>query len=221
MKKLLILTVVVLSLGMTKHKDALTAQYPDKIKFNGIEYSLNSNPLEQYFEKHPGKRPKGEIMSTALWRGYVAHFEIIDKQLFVTDIKIQVRDKNSENNSKIKWISVYKEVFPNTEKTKVDWYSSILILPYGKLISYVHLAYGSTYSNYWLIEIENGYSNEARNYNYKEYTKFKKRQFLAFKKTKKYKHLFNELNDDNTDDESVEDFIYQYITEYTTKFLKE
>ena len=32
-----------------------TAQYPDKIIYNGKEYSLHSNPLEAYFEKNPNE----------------------------------------------------------------------------------------------------------------------------------------------------------------------
>src|SRR5690554_7604266 len=79
MKKTLLLILTICTIGILKADTALTAQYPDKIKFKGKEYNLNSNPLEPYFEKYPDKRPKGGIMSTALWRGYVAHFEIIDR----------------------------------------------------------------------------------------------------------------------------------------------
>lgn len=33
-----------------------TAQYPDKIIYNGKEYMLHSNPMEEYFEKNPEKK---------------------------------------------------------------------------------------------------------------------------------------------------------------------
>ena len=69
-----------------------TAQYPDKIIFNGTEYNLDSNPLESYFEINLDKRPKGDLKSTALWRGYRATFEMRDSQLFVKDIQIQYLD---------------------------------------------------------------------------------------------------------------------------------
>ena len=64
-----------LNIGIVKAELPITAQYPDKITYNGTEYSLNSNPLEPYFEKNPENRP--DMVSTALWRGYVGHFEII------------------------------------------------------------------------------------------------------------------------------------------------
>ena len=79
-----------------------TAQYPDKIIFNGKEYSLHSNPLETYFEKNPDKRPKGGVISTALWRGYVATFEVRGSQLFVKDIQIEYWDWDTPNKKTTK-----------------------------------------------------------------------------------------------------------------------
>lgn len=86
MKRLLLTIIFTLFSGL---KVFATAQFPDKINYNGKEYNLNSNPLEVYFEKNPNKRPKSEVRSSALWRGYVATFEIIDNQLFLKDIEIQ------------------------------------------------------------------------------------------------------------------------------------
>ena len=164
MKKVSLIILIICIIGISYAKTIKTAQYPDKITYKGIEYNLNSNPLEKYFEQFPEKRPDGGIMSTALWRGYVAYFEIIEDQLFVTDIKIQVPDKKSKDDYDTKWLSVFKQVFPNKEKVKINWYTGILILPYGKIVEYVHMGYASTYSKYWLLEIDKGNFNEARNY---------------------------------------------------------
>ncbi|MEN8123269.1 MAG: hypothetical protein ABFS35_23230, partial [Bacteroidota bacterium] len=125
MKKLILITFLIFSFGYSKAVNLLTAQYPDKIKYNGIEYSLNTNPLEPYFEKNPEKRPQS--YSTALWRGYVGHFEIIENQLFVTDITIPSHYTDPDGKTKIKSISIYKRIFPENDKVKIDWYSGILI----------------------------------------------------------------------------------------------
>jgi len=69
-----------------------TGQISDKIIYKGQEYSLNTNPLESFFKKNPDLKPKPDIMSTALWRGYIATFEIQKDQLFVKDIIIEVND---------------------------------------------------------------------------------------------------------------------------------
>ena len=221
MKKTLLLILTICAIGLLKAETTLTAQYPDKIIFNGKEYNLNSNPLESYFEKYPDKRPQGGIMSTALWRGYVAHFEIIDEQLFVIDIKIEVPDKDSKESYPYKWVSAFKQVFPDGEKVKIDWYTGILILPHGKMVEYVHMGYASTYSKYWLLEIENGDFNEARKYKNKEFVLFKKRQFEEFQKTAEYKKLYTELkkNDENVDEKFIKTFIADFVINYTSKFL--
>lgn len=219
MKKLLATICLLFIIGIVKGNNTLTAQAPDKITFKGKEYALNSNPLEPYFEKHPDKRPKNGIMSTSLWRGYIAYFELIDDQLYVVDVKIKVRNKESK---KIHYsqVSVYAKIFPNTKRFKVDWYSGILILPYGKLVNYVHMGYGSTYSKYWLLEIEKGNLNEVRKYNYKSFVKFKKRQFDEFKKTEAYKELYNDLKKDDSNSEAfIEDFLMNFVINYTSKFL--
>lgn len=221
MKKALFLILIIVSVGALKAEINLTAQYPDKIKFKGKSYNLNSNPLEAYFEKFPERRPQNGISSTALWRGYIAFFEIINDQLYVTDIKIEVLDKESKNKYGTKWISSFKNVFPDKEKVKIDWYTGILILPHGKLVEYVHMGYASTYSNYWLLEINKGNFNEARKYKNKEFIRFKKRQFKQFKKTKKYKKLYTELKENESygDDEFIISFIKNFVINYTTKFL--
>ena len=71
--KTILTFIVTLFLGINAFA---TAQYPDKIIYNGKEYDLHSNPLEEYFQKNPDKKPKATMISTALWRGYVATFEI-------------------------------------------------------------------------------------------------------------------------------------------------
>ena len=221
MKKFIVISMITL-LGFTSDKKTYTAQYPDRIVFKGKDYALNANPLEEYFETYPKKRPKGGMMSTALWRGYVAHFEIIDQKLYVKDIKIEVKDDSSKRKYDTKWISAYKQVFPNGEKKLIDWYSGILILPYGEMVNYVHMGYASEYSNYWLLEVEKGKLNESRNYNHKEFVKFKKEQFKLFKKTEEYKRLYKSLKegDASYDEEFIESFISNYVTNYTSKFLK-
>jgi hypothetical protein len=197
-----------------------TAQVPDTIKFKEKEFALNSTPLESYFEKYPKKKPKSDVMSTANWRGYIATFEILKDEFYVTDIEITINDK-SDSSDPYKQKSVFKEVFPEASKVKLDWYNGILILPYGKLRNYVHMGFASTYSKYWLLEIKNGVLTEARNYNYKKFAQFKKRQFDKFKKTQGYKDLRESIkkDDPNYDDKFLDDFLKDFVINYTTEFL--
>ncbi len=198
-----------------------TAQYPDKIIYKGKEYSLYSNPLESYFEKNPDKRPKGGIMSTALWRGYVATFEVKGSQLFLKDIEIQYNDTASKESYPFKWRSVINEVFPGNEQVKIDWLTGLLVIPHGKLVNYVHMGYGSTYKNYILLEIDKGNLKNDKRFNYKEYEKFKEKQFQVFKQTDEYRKIKADLQKDGNSDEFIDSFLKSYVIQYTSKILTE
>ncbi|MGK0413429.1 MAG: hypothetical protein ACJA1B_001632 [Polaribacter sp.] len=221
MKKLIVITFLIFSIGLSKADNLLTAQYPDKIKYDGIEYSLNTNPLEPYFEKNPEKRP--QWYSTALYRGYVGHFEIIENQLFVTDITIPRHYTDSDGKPKTKSISIYKRIFPDREKVKINWYSGILILPYGKMTEYVHSGYATVYSNYFLLEIKEGDFKKDKNYTYENFLEFKEQQFAVYKKTEEYKTEFESLKKDfpESDKKFIESFLKDHIINYTSEFLIE
>jgi hypothetical protein len=215
MRKILII-ILNLLIGL---KVFATTQYPDKIIYNGKGYNLHSNPLEAYFEKNPDKRPQGGIISTALWRGYVATFEIKDNQLYLKDIEIQYQDTTSKESYNYKWKSVINEVFPKQKEIKIDWLTGLLVIPHGKLVNYVHMGYGSTYKNYILLEIDKGDLKKELNFKYKEYEKFKERQFQVFKQTEEYKKIKTDLQKDGSTDEFIDSFLKSWVTEYTSKIL--
>jgi len=196
-----------------------TSQIPDKIIYNGNEYKLHCNPMEAYFELHPEKRPVNEIMSSNLWRGYVATFEIKDNALYLKDLSIQVSDTTTKDKFDHMWISVVDKVFPNETNIKIDWYTGLLVLPYGELLNYVHMGYGSTYENYILIEINKGNFMKEKDMNYEEYENFKDKQFKAFKKTDEYKKIKSEIQKEGDTDEFIDSFLRNYIIDYTTKIL--
>ena len=198
-----------------------TAQYPDKIIYKGKEYSLHSNPMEKYFAQYPDKRPEGG-MSTALWRGYVATFEIKDNQLYLKDIEVMNGStKNDKGYYETIWKSVLNEVFPNQELVKIDWMTGLLVLPYGKMVNYVHMGYGSTYANYILLEIDKGELKTEKQFKNKQYEKFKENQFQAFKKTEEYEKIKTDLKkEDNYDDKFIDSFLRSFVIEYTSKILE-
>ena len=201
-----------------------TSQTPDKIIYKGKEYMLYTNPLESYFEKYPDKRPEGDIMSTSLWRGYVATFEIIDNQLFIKYINIEISTKDEKGNDKYSWKSVLNEVFPNQELVKIDWMTGLLVLPYGKIVNYVHMGYASTYENYILLEIDKGNLKTEKSFDYEKYEEFKEKQFQAFKKTEEYEKMKADIKKDdeyNWSDKEIDSFLQIFVIEYTSKILVE
>ena len=217
MRKFLILIILL----CTSLQVNATAQYPDMIFYNGKEYFLHNNPLESYFEKYPNKKPQSGMISSALWRGYIATFEIKNNQLLLKDIEIQVYDTSNEKEYKLTQVSVINKVFPNNEIVKIDWMTGLLVLPYGKIVNYVHMGYASTYENYILLEINKGNLIQARDFTGKQYEKFKEKQFQVFKKTDEYKQLKYDMKKEGSTDDSIESFLKTYVIDYTSKILIE
>jgi hypothetical protein len=211
--------VIIFLLFLGSHSWA-TGQIPDKILYGGKSYELNSNPLEPYFEKNSEKKPKSSIQSTALWRGYVATFEIKDSQLVVKDIEIEVENYDSTMRLyQTRWVSVFDQVFPGRSEVAIDWWSGLLVLPYGKMVQYVHMGYGSTYENYILLAIEKGHFKTERRFDDKTYVKFRARQYEAFKKTPEYQNLVDKLTKEGSSQAFIDSFLKVYIVSYTSKFL--
>ena len=196
-----------------------TAQYPDRIIYQGKKYSLHTNPMESYFHKHPGKRPKGGVMSTALWRGYVAIFDFKDTSLVLKDIKIQVRTESEDGKRGYMWKSAKDLVVPENQDLTIDWFTGILVLPYGDLVNYVHMGYGSTYANYILLEINGGKLTGERKLDHKQYEQFKDKQFEAFKKTTEYRELVAEMKKKGRSQQFIDSFLRSFVVKYTSKFL--
>ena len=49
-----------------------------------------------------------------------------------------------------------KNLFNSEEKILADWYTGLISCPYGDIIKYVHMGYGSLYSNELLFNINDG-----------------------------------------------------------------
>jgi hypothetical protein len=197
-----------------------TAQYSDVIIYNGTKYPLNVNPLELYFEKNPEKRPKGELRSTALWRGYVATFEISNNELILKNIEIEITISTGAD-FKTEWKSIFQEFILDNNISKINWFTGLLIIPNGKQINYIHMGYGSTYENYILLEIRNGNFIEEKRMDHREYTKYKNRQFELYKETKKYKEAIKESMEKGYSVEFIDDFLKSFESDYTTWILDE
>ncbi len=205
-------------------KASATRQTPDKVIYHGKEYSLEINPLEDYFFRNPG-RPKGGIISTGLWRGYIATFEIRDSQLFLKDIQIQVIDSlDKDGNNVYKLKSVLNEVFPNRKEIKIDWLNRVLVLQYGEFIKF-DWQLNPVQENCILLEIEKGDLKKTKNLKFAEFDEFVEIQFSLLKKTADYEKaktkVMNFYNVVWMNEQNVDRAIREYFFEYIPKILED
>lgn len=132
-----------------------TIQIKDRLCYEGINYELQEYYLETYFDKYPDKRPKNDMTSTNLWRGYVAMFKVIDRKIYLDDLIIKVHVRNPEGFFETNWQSVFHELSPNDDPIFIDWITDLVLLPLGEVLDYEQ-GFGISFENYNLLEIKNG-----------------------------------------------------------------
>jgi hypothetical protein len=153
----------------------VTAQIPDRIRYNGESYQLFSNPLHMYLSDN-FHAPKFVMPHTACWRGYVARWEIIDDNLNLTSISGTVCRRRFEGDAPKKARCKQRhrgecevtsvdmaELFPdNSGKVFAEWFTGELKIPNGIMKDYVHMGYLSQFERYLRFTISQGKMTEVR-----------------------------------------------------------
>jgi hypothetical protein len=125
----------------------MTAQFTEQIVLNGQKRSLCTDPLESFFEM-TGIHPEFDATSTALWRGYVGTWEVLNERLYLIDLNAKLKSGQKVG---------VRTIFPGfSERAFAHWYSGVLRIPMGKLLRYVHGGYGSVYERDQFITVKKG-----------------------------------------------------------------
>jgi hypothetical protein len=128
-------------------KAKMTAQFSERLIFEGQQVALLSNPLNDYFALS-GSDPGFESTSTALWRGYVGTWEILNDRLYLVELRGTLKSGDEASVA---------SVFPEfSDRVFAHWFSGRLRIPQGKRLEYVHMGYASTYERDVLLNLQNG-----------------------------------------------------------------
>jgi len=175
----------------------MTRQIRDRLIYGGDEYHLSEEILEDYFKQNPNIKPKSEILCTALWRGYIATFEIKENQMFVQ--KLEMLEDTGLN------LKITRELFPINNK--FDWYTGLIRI--------------DDYRGEWddenedaifeYLEIYKGDLVQKRTMNFEELEIFKEYQFEYFKTTEEYKKAYSlwKNNNPKMDVTEIDYYIYK------------
>ncbi len=125
----------------------MTAQIAEKLLYQGQRVAMLTNPLNDYFAMG-GFNPRFESRSTALWRGYVGGWEIVDERLYLVSLDGTLEDGTD---------ATLETVFPGfPDRVFAHWYSGSVRIPQGKQLEYVHMGYASKFEQDLFLEIERG-----------------------------------------------------------------
>jgi hypothetical protein len=125
----------------------MTAQCPDRIRLAGRELDLFSLPLDDWFEQ-TGAEPGFESPHTALWRGYIATWEVTDERLYLVEL-----DSHLAGGGK----GTLGDLFPGfPDRVFAHWYSGDLRIPQGNQIGYIHAGFGPIYESSLCLTVRKG-----------------------------------------------------------------
>lgn len=131
----------------------MTPQIPDNLIYEGQEYGLFSNPLEDYFDED-NPRPEFLRGCSALWRGYIATWEIEDGILYLIGLEDAFVREHDQADFKRAGVS---DLFPwASGRVKATWFTGELRVPQGERLEYVHMGYAQTYEEDLLLTFEEG-----------------------------------------------------------------
>lgn len=127
-----------------------TGQLPDLLVVNNDTSYIYSNPLflEVYFNKNGNRNSinfEGCLSSSCL-RGYQAIWTIEKDSFFLIKVIGCMCSERQEADLKLIFGDNYKN-----QKVFADWFSGLLVNPYGRRIRYYHIGFSSIY------EFENNY----------------------------------------------------------------
>jgi hypothetical protein len=126
----------------------MTAQVREIIFHNNKKMAMCSCPLQVFFNLSKFSK-KIKSPHTALWRGYVGTWEIVNGRLYLIDLSGEFVDGSLVN---------LEAIFPGyPERVFAHWYSGVLRIPQGELIKYVHMGFGSTYESDLFLSINKGH----------------------------------------------------------------
>lgn len=119
----------------------MTAQVPDILLVRGMKLDLYDQPLYPYLRKlGKRRRPDFAPSSSALWRGYVATWEIRDASLWLLDLEGWMRQ--GEEVVAASLVNALPSLKP---PVKATWFTGMLRCPEGAMVTYRHAGYASDF----------------------------------------------------------------------------
>jgi hypothetical protein len=127
----------------------MTSQCPETLIYEGWEHDIHDEPLELWFQL-TGRRlpphPRG-VSCSALWRGYIGTWEIVDGRLYLIGI-----DGSFVGRDDLSVASLFPE---HSERVFADWYTGSLRLPEGRVIDAFPMG-NYVYERALILELECG-----------------------------------------------------------------
>lgn len=126
----------------------MSMQFPEVLEYDGQRLPMATDVLEPYVEAN-GINTEFLHRHTALERGYVGVWEILEEALYLTELLGELPDRTAA--------PVAEMFFPGRGlPILADWFTGTLRCPQGRRLQTRLLGWASVYERDLLIEIERG-----------------------------------------------------------------
>jgi ankyrin repeat protein len=136
----------------------MTAQFGELLLYDGNRHEITETPLDSYFELN-GIDPKFYSPHTALWRGYVGSWEIVENKLYLVELDGQTENVTIVGNCMdvdVNGASM-DTFFPHHQgRVFADWFTGTISIPQGDLLEHLSDEYCSVYEREIVLRVENG-----------------------------------------------------------------
>ena len=132
------------------------AQTPEKIRLDGKEEQLMATPLEDFWSPaHPRPETLSQT-SWSCWRGYIGIWEIIDNKLCLLRLeRHEIWPKEDTFQEQAIEIPL-KPLFGTEGPVSADWFSGVLRVARGDVLTQVNTGYASVYEEDLFLIVEHG-----------------------------------------------------------------
>jgi len=132
----------------------MTAQIPESLSFEGQNLHIFAEPLRPWLALRRNKSIRFKRRNSALGRGYIGHWEVIDGRLYLVGIEGKFSDDKD---------ATIADLFPESpERVFAAWFTGELRCPRGKMLGYSHAGYSSIYESDLFLRFEKGICVEQR-----------------------------------------------------------
>lgn len=148
----------------------MTAQFSDRLQFEGRSFALDTEPLYCWLERKKNRRIRFRPTCTAHRRGYWATWAVHRGRLYLTHFSARLANGR---------FAGFKTLFENyTEQFYLErgvndpenlgpgrfafWFTGWLRCHFGSLLRYQHSPYGTTYEGELLLRFEDGFLTGQR-----------------------------------------------------------
>ena len=131
----------------TVSKIDMTAQISEILRYQGRELSMCTCPLNGYLV-NTAQKIRFDDFCSALWRGYVGTWEIIESRLYLLGLS-----GSYDGGKELSLASLFPD-YP--DGVFAHWFTGQIRCPRGKLINYVHMGYASVYEEDLILEFKAG-----------------------------------------------------------------